>query len=110
MIIPSTTVTVLRDTGPLSDGWDDLPETDTVAAVGLPAWIEHTERRTIDPASGRAVVINGFKVLLRPRVFAFRESDRIKDERTGQVYQVETVATTSGFMNENIRLFCTQVR
>lgn len=108
MIIPSTTISVLRGEG--FDEYGDSTDLDTVVARGLPAWIEETTRSTMDPGTGQRLVLNGYKVLLRPRVFAFEETDRIRDERTDLVYQVETVGITSGFASTNIRLFCTIVR
>jgi hypothetical protein len=112
MIIPSTTVTVYRtdEASPPVNEYGDAVDSDIAVATKLPAWIEETTRTTRDPGSGQLLVINGFKVLLRPKVFEFRETDRLVDEHTNLVYQVETVGITSGFASTNIRLFCTLVR
>lgn len=115
MIIPSTTVSALRtnEASPPVDAWGDAVEADTVVASAMPAWVEQATARRMDPASGRMVTIEGWKVLLRPISglgYTPAETDRLKDERTGEVYQVETVYKTTGFMNKNVRMFCTQVR
>lgn len=115
MIIPSTTLTALRtdESSPPEDGWGDAIESDTVIISGMPAWLEQATARRMDPASGRMVTIEGWRVLLRPITglgYTPAETDRLKDERTGEVYQVETVYKTTGFMNKNVKLFCTQVR
>lgn len=112
MIIPSTTITVLRtnEASPPVDAWEDATESDTVAASGLPASIEEQTKRKSDPGSGSVTMVEGFRVSLRPRAFDFATADRIRDERTGLVYQVETVgSSTPGLMQSCIRLFCTRV-
>lgn len=111
MIIPSTTIKVLRgdESSPAVDGYGDPVDVDTVVASGLPAYLEVGTQRQYDPETGMVVSLDGFKVLLRPHVFDFKQTDRIIDERTGETYQVETAGITQGFMNQNIRLFCTKV-
>jgi hypothetical protein len=111
VIIPSTTVSVLRgnESSPAVDGYGDPVDVDAVAASGLPAYLEVGTQRQYDPETGMTTTLDGFRVLLRPRVFDFNPTDRIVDERTQLTYQVETVGTTQGFMNQNIRLFCTRV-
>lgn len=112
MIIPSTTITVLRtdELDPPLDEFGDPTDSDTVMAVGLPATITAQQERTRDPGSGQVTVIDWFLIELRPRVFVFTERDRVKDERTGIVYQVENVRTSSAMlMQEAIQLRCTAV-
>jgi hypothetical protein len=108
MIIPSTTVTVLRGDG-AADEYGDPTDADAAVAAGLPAYLEVGTQRQYNPETGMTATLDGFKVLLRPHVFDFHPTDRITDDRTGLTYQVETVGVTAGFMNENIRLFCTRV-
>lgn len=115
MIIPSTTLSALRtnEASPPVDTWGDALDSDTVVASAMPAWLEQATARRLDPASGRMVTIEGWTVLLRPISalgYTPAATDRLKDERTGEVYQVETVYKTTGFMNKNVKLFCTQVR
>lgn len=113
MIIPSTTVSVLRtdQTNPPLDGNGDPVDSDTVAVSGLPASITPWNQRTLDPASGQYVVVNKFQIQLRPQAFEFTEHDRIQDERTDALYQVENVITSAAMlMQEAITLRCSQVR
>lgn len=106
MLIPNTTVSVLR--GESVDALGDPVDLDTVVASALPAWIDVKLSRTFDPASGQVTILKGYQVLLRTGVFAFSERDRLKDERTGLTYQVETVETTAGLFASNIRLMCSR--
>lgn len=111
MIIPNTTITVFRNSGTTADDWGDEIDQDTPAAVGLPASIETKQKRTFNPGSGQHTIMDGFQISLRPRAFAFGERDRVKDERSGLVYQVETVSGDApGLMPQPIKLFCTKVR
>jgi hypothetical protein len=110
MIIPSTTVRVLRSVLSV-DGFGDPVDTDTVLVANLPACITPKTERTFNPASGQVTVINTFLIELRPKVVVFTERDRVVDERTGTVYQVENVATSSAMlMQEVISLTCSVVR
>lgn len=113
MIIPSTTVSVLRtnESSPPVDDYDDAVDSDTVVATGLPASITPKSRRTYDPGSGQHTIINEYVVDLRPHAFEFTERDRVRDDRTGTVYQVETVETSAAMlMQEVIQLTCSLVR
>lgn len=115
MIIPTTTVTVLRtdEDDPPRDAWGDPLDSDTVPAGGaaLPATREGTRRRTLDPASGQMQVTTEWGFQLDPGVFAFVETDRVRDDLTGEVFQVEDVdQSPSGLMQGVINLRCTLVR
>jgi hypothetical protein len=113
VIIPSTTVTVLRtnEDAPPADDYDDAVESDTEVATALAACITPKSKRTFDPASGQVTVIEQFEIAFRPRAFEFTERDRVRDDRTGKVYQVESVTTSSAMlMQEAIRLTCSMVR
>lgn len=113
MIVPSTTITHLRgdEDNPATDVYGDAVDTNTAVRAGIPACITAASRRTYDPVSGRTLVVNGFNVALRPRSGSFEESDRIQDDRTGDIYQVETVSVSPPMlMQEVTTLFCTVVR
>jgi hypothetical protein len=109
VIIPSTTVSVLR--GETLDEFGEPADADTVVKAGMPACITPKTERTFNPASGQVTVLDTFQIELRPRAFEFTERDRVKDERTGLIYQVESVRTSSAMlMQEAITLRCSMVR
>lgn len=95
--IPNTLVTIL-DTPAGTTAVDDLG--DEVAdwvpvAEGLPAlWVQRNQR-TFDPVSQRVTILRGHHVVLRPGT-AVTENQRIKNERTGEVGQVNTVDRSAG--------------
>lgn len=112
MIIPTTTVSVLRgdETNPAADAWGDPVDVDTPVASALPASITPVSTTYFDPASGRQLQVRNWAVTLRSGAFAFRTTDRVRDETTGDVYQVEEVTTSPArLMHQVIHLRCTQV-
>ena len=108
MIFGSTTISVLRgDTG-AEDGLGDVQDTDDVAIAGLPAWVEQGSLSRRDDASGQRITLSGYWVSLRASTpFQFQATDRIRDERTGDVLQVETIRADRGFGGKRQRIFCT---
>lgn len=90
--IPTTTVAILR--GSTTDDHGDEVESTTAAYEGLPASImERTRRvfganeqqdRTVRLATGRL-----------PAGTDVRDSDRIRDERTGHVYVIDGLTENS---------------
>lgn len=108
MIFGSTVISVLRgDTG-TPDGFGDVADTDTPAFEHVPAWVEQGSLTRRNPANGQLVTLAGAWVNLRA---SFHEeilpTDRIKNERTGEVLQVETIRTLTGFGASRRRIFCT---
>ena len=113
MIIPTTTVSVLRvdEDNPPTDEWGDPVDVpDTVVASKLPATVQPVNSAYFDPGSGQVLTRQLWSVTLRPGAFAFQATDRVKDENTGEVYQVEDVtASPARLMQGVIHLRCTQV-
>jgi hypothetical protein len=108
VIFGSTRISVLRgDTG-TEDGFGDVQDTDTPAIEHVPAWIEDGSISRRDDASGQRITLSGFWVALRATLpFEIVATDRIKDEHTGDVLQVETIRTDSGWGGKRRRIFCT---
>ena len=90
--IPTTTVAVLSRTA-ATDSYGDEVESDAVLAgfTDLPAYISEISERAFDPTTGRATVIEGVSIRLRPNAFPFAPHDRVRDNTTGIVYQIDTV-------------------
>jgi hypothetical protein len=112
MIIPTTIVSVLRgdEDNPAVDEWGDPIDSDTTVAIRLPAAIRAVNSTTFDPGSGQRISRQSWAISFRPRAFDFRVTDRVVDEETGQVYQVETVdVSPARLMQGVIHLYCTQV-
>lgn len=112
MIIPTTTVKVLRgdENAPAVDAWEDPIDSDTVVKAGLPASIRAVNSTTFDPGSGQRISRQSWAISFRPRAFTFAVTDRVVDETTGAVYQVETVdQSPARLMQGVIHLYCTQV-
>lgn len=110
MIIPNTTVSVLR--GETTDLYGDPVDTDTVVTpVPLLATRMQVSTRTMDQSTGQLQVFRGEGFQLDPGAFAFLEDDRLRDESTGEVFQVVDVdASAAGLMQGVINLRCTLVR
>ena len=112
MIVPTTTVSVLRgdEDNPAVDDWGDPVDVDTVVKAGLAATIQPVNSTTFDPASGKRLTRQQWSISLRPRVFTFLVTDRVRDDATGAIYQVEDVITSPArLMQGVIHLRCTQV-
>jgi hypothetical protein len=108
MIFGSTKVDVLRSVD-TEDGRGDPVESDTVALADLPVDIAEGTARRRDPADGHMVTVSGFNVAVRASCpFVFTSSDRLRDQRTGQVLQVETISYARGFAGRRRTLFCTE--
>lgn len=98
VFIPTTRVTIERaEEAP--DDWGDVRPSTTDYLTGIPAAIVEgvsaTGSRgqvTFQPVNGRGGVVEEFTVRLRPGTDV-TENDRLRDERTGAVYQVKAVFT-----------------
>jgi hypothetical protein len=108
VIFGSTRVSVLRgDTG-VPNGFGDLQDTDAPAVTGLPAWVAQGSLTRRDPADGQLLTLSGYWVEVRASTpFDFQPTDRIRDEKTGTVLQVETIRRATGFAGARQRIFCT---
>jgi len=97
VFVPTTTVTVERDngtppaTGTHVPGYGDSPENWTPVATGAPAYLYEDEQRTWDPSAGRMTVREVFRFRGRPDL-VLQDRDRITDEVTGSVFQVDTIS------------------
>ena len=99
--IPNTTVRIERDntttpaTGnPVVDGYGPDLSNWTPVATGAPAYLFEDEQRTWDPAAERATIREVVVVRLRPDA-PVQDRDRLVDERSGSVYQVDTISNES---------------
>jgi hypothetical protein len=97
VFIPTTTVTIERDngtapaTGTYVEGYGDSIANWTAAATGVPAYLYEDDQRTWDPSSSRQTIRTVTICRLRPTV-DLRNRDRVRDERTGAIYQVDTIS------------------
>lgn len=111
VFVPTTTVAVLsRDS--TTDSYGDEVESSAELAgfTALPAYIAGTSERVFDPVSGRVTVIEGVVIRLRPGAFTFAEHDRVRDNNTGLVYQIDTVSQGSSLVGDpDVRLTAKQV-
>lgn len=89
-IMPNTTVSVLR--GETVDQFGDPMDSDESVYAGLPMSITEYDRRIYLAAEGRLTTIRQAFGRIRPG-FDIRESDRIRDEKSGRVYLVEGMST-----------------
>lgn len=109
MIIPSTTIAVMRLNAPaIPDDYAPEPAWQTVA-TGVPVWLSEKDQKTFDPVSGRTTIVEQWVLLLRTGSFRPTETDRIEDERTGTLYQVDQVQETTGLFARNIECRCSRV-
>jgi hypothetical protein len=96
VFVPTTTVTVERDngtppaTGTYVPGYGDSVENWTPVVTGAPAYLYEDEQRTWDPSAGRMTIREVTRFRGRPNL-ELLDRDRITDERTGDVYQVDTL-------------------
>jgi len=98
----NTTIAVLRGTS--TDGYGDETDTDTPVATGIPAsLIEQTRRVTTrDDPTPRIVRYAVGRVTAGTDV---TDQDRIRDERTGDIYIVDAVsAMNSAAVAADLRL------
>lgn len=94
--LPNTTVRIERDnttapgTGTVVEGYGPDPSNWTPAATGLPAYRYEDDQRTWDPTEQRATIRTVVVFRLRPDA-PIADRDRIVDERSGEVFQVDTI-------------------
>lgn len=87
--LATTTISVLRGTA--EDRYGDEVDTDTVVASRIPASILEKPVTGARPASGRKDTPRTYFLRVW-RTFTFQQGDRVRDERTGYVYAVTTLA------------------
>lgn len=97
VFIPTTTVTIQRDNGSVPatgthvDGYGPSVADWESVATGLPAYLYEEDQRTWDPATGRLSIRTISTCRLRPNA-DLRDRDRVVDERTSRIYQVDTIS------------------
>ena len=99
---PTTTVTVLggTETGP----YDDPAESNTEVATGIPASIIEGRQIVATEADQQARVIRYYTGRL-PHGTTVDDSQRIRDERTGDVYSIDNVtAPVNPIIPQDVRL------
>lgn len=88
---PTTYVTILR-TSPsnLTDEFGDPLDNESVASTGNPFSITQQSQRQWLPAENRTTIINNIAARCRGNVDV-KNTDRLRDERTGQLYMIESI-------------------
>lgn len=95
--IPNTTVRIERDnttdpgTGTHVEGYGPSLSNWTTVAIGAPAYVFEDNQLTWDPATERKTIRSVFVVRLRPDAPVL-DRDRLVDERSGDMYQVDTIS------------------
>lgn len=98
-----------------TDAWgypvdDPDPAAPTAAKSGMYAYVTQTTKNVYDPGTGQVTRIAQFTVRCRPGAWKFQEDDRIRDERTGVMYQVNGVKDNTGVVQRtDIVLTCKRV-
>lgn len=63
-----------------------------------------------DPGTGNVTVVTKFVIRCRPGAWDFQPDDRVRDERTGLIYQVNNVKANAGVVQQaDIVLSCKRV-
>ncbi|MFD9464375.1 hypothetical protein [Streptomyces sp. NPDC060027] len=92
LALATTTVSVLRGTG--EDAFGDETDTSTVLKSGIPASLIESTRTAREPVTGTPRIIRTHVCRLPPTTDV-TEDDRIKDERTNEIYIVVAVTKNS---------------
>lgn len=110
-MIATTRVTVLRGVGrdEFSDDFDLDSEAGTDAQTNIPASLIEATRTSQTDASGTPRVFRTCVARL-PAGTDVMEDDRIRDERTGRIYRIDSVTqpVALGFVPE-LRVDCTLI-
>lgn len=94
--IPNTTVRIERDnvsdpgSGTHVDGYGPDPSNWTPVATGAPAYLYEDSQNTYDPSTDRVTIRKVVVIRLRPDA-PVQDRDRLVDERSGFIYQVDTI-------------------
>lgn len=92
--VATTTIAVL-DRAETEDSYGDPVSSSVIVASGIPAHLYQQSQRVFDPSTGRFTTVTGFGIRVRSGAFDFTANDRVKDERTGLVYSVDSATTTT---------------
>lgn len=94
VFVPTSVMDVQR--GSSTDAYGDAIDTATTVATGLPAAVSEEggvgrgQQRRYRPAENRTTLVETFSIRLRPDA-DIREGDRLVDQRSGAVFQVQDV-------------------
>ena len=91
----STTISVMR--GTVTGDYGDELDSDEVIASGTPASILERPVTGARPVSGNATTPRAYAMRIW-RSVDLRQDDRVRDERTGKVYVVTTLAPSTNFV------------
>ncbi|MEV0220892.1 hypothetical protein [Streptomyces sp. NPDC050704] len=92
LALATTTVSVLRGTS--ADAFGDETDAATPHATGIPASLIESTRTAQEPVTGTPRIIRTHICRL-PATTDVTEDDRIKDERTSEIYIVVSVTKNS---------------
>lgn len=84
------TVSILR--GTTTTDYDDLADVDTVVASGLPASLIEQRRIVTTFGDDRPQVVRYWTLRLLAGTDV-RDGDRVKNEQTGEIFMVDSLAT-----------------
>lgn len=90
--LATTSVSILRGTS--TDDFGDETDTSTVLKSGIPASLTEATRTAMEPVSGTPRIIRTHVCRLPPTTDV-TEDDRIKDEKTDEIYIVVSVTKNS---------------
>jgi hypothetical protein len=91
----STTISILR--GTVTGDYGDELDSDEVVADRIPASILERPVTGARPVSGNATTPRAYALRVW-RAVELRQGDRVRDERTGQVYAITTLAPSTNFV------------
>lgn len=108
VFVPNTLMSLHRDVS--TDEFGDPVDDNTVAeSSDLPAVITEKSQRTFLPEELRMDMVQKFVIRLRPGTDV-REGDRLQDQFTNAIYQVqEVVVTPNVVMAGDVRVYAVKV-
>lgn len=92
--IATTTVSILR--GTQLDQWGYEQDTDAVYKTGIPMGITARNKTVIEPVSSTPKTVRWYTGRCITNL-DITEDDRIVDERTGDIYTISSVTSTTSF-------------
>ncbi len=122
--VPNALVRVFKEgTAETTDSWgypedNASPPASAADAFDLPVYITEgvsgsgngASQSDANPGSGAVTWLKKYTVRARPKAFAFGIGDRLQDQRTGLMYLVDLVASSTGVVQaSDIRLICKRV-
>lgn len=90
--LATTSVSILR--GTTTDVFDDEADAVTAVKSGIPASLMESARTAMEPVTGTPRIIRTH-VARMPATTDVTEGDRVKDERTNEIYIVVSVTKNS---------------